>query len=219
MRTALAPISDTKPRRTIAARISRMLLFALAALGTVVVVVSLTPAVQWMGYALAGPWRDPNGEVLIVLAGSMMGDGIIGQSSYLRSVYAVRAYREKHFKYIVISGGGKIPEAVLMARFMQAEGVPANVILTESLSGSTRQNALFSAPLLAGLPDGKVLLTSDYHMFRSRRVFQKAGVQVATMPIPDAIKRGSTWRGRWPAFLDVCTECAKIVYYRAHGWI
>jgi hypothetical protein len=37
--------------------------------------------------------NDPIGEILIVLGGSALEDGIIGQSFYWRSVYALRAYR------------------------------------------------------------------------------------------------------------------------------
>ena len=40
---------------------------------------------------------------------------------------------------------------------------------------------------------------------------------VATLPVPDARKRGGRWRTRWPAFLDVAEEMVKIVWYGARG--
>ena len=74
-------------------------------------------------------------------------------------------------------------------------------------------------PPFGAVLKAKVLLTSDYHMYRAHRVFAKQGIQVEPRPIPDVLKRGAGWRGRWPAFLDLLTESAKILYYRARGWI
>ncbi len=197
-----------------------VVLYLLACLGLLVLLVTFTPFVQWAGAKLAGPWRDPQGEVLIVLAGSMLGDGVIGDSSYLRSEYAITAYRNGSFRSVVVSGGGRrIPEAALMARFMECQGVPQSVVSVEDRSTSTQENALYTKSLLQGLGGRKVLLTSDYHMFRAYRVFRKAGIDVAPRPIPDVLKRGSRWKGRWPAFLDLITEACKIFYYYMRGWI
>ena len=65
----------------------------------------------------------------------------------------------------------------------------------------------------------KVLLTSDYHMFRACRAFRKAGLEVAPRPFPDAGKRAANWLGRWPAFLDEVVETLKIGYYFVRGAI
>jgi len=97
--------------------------------------------------------------------------------------------------------------------------VPAQAIQIETQSRSTRENALYVKALLAGVPGRKVLLTSDYHMFRAHRAFKKAGLEVVPRPYPDAGKRASGWTGRWPAFLDLVRETIKIGYYYAHGWI
>jgi uncharacterized SAM-binding protein YcdF (DUF218 family) len=194
--------------------------YALAALGLVVVLVTFTPLVQWVALKLAGPWNDPQGDVLIVLAGSTM-DGVLGESSYLRSEYAILAYRQGGFRTVVLSGGGpgSKPESVVMEDFIACQGVPRSSIFTETRSNSTRENALFSRPLLDNLPGRKVLMTSDFHMFRAQRVFAKLGIDVLPRPIPDAGKLGSTWRGRWPAFLEIVQECAKIAYYYLRGWM
>jgi hypothetical protein len=56
-------------------------------------------------------------------------------------------------------------------------------------------------------------------MFRAYRAFRKLGLEVAPRPIPDARKRAARYRGRWPAFLDLLEETAKISYYYTHGWI
>jgi uncharacterized SAM-binding protein YcdF (DUF218 family) len=194
----------------------------LAALGLLVVLVSFTPLVSWWARLLAGRWDDPSGEVVIVLTGSGMGSEILGESSYWRAVYAVFVYREgRGIRRIVLSGGGgeDAPSALAMQRFLEASGVPPEIIHTETVSGSTRQSAIEITSMLRDTAERKVLLTSDYHMFRAERAFRKAGLKVEPRPFPDAIKRATRWTGRWPAFLDLVKESAKIGYYFVRGWI
>jgi uncharacterized SAM-binding protein YcdF (DUF218 family) len=105
-----------------------------------------------------------------------------------------------------------------MRRFLIAEGVPADRIRCETESSSTRESALNMARLLAGDATGKVLLTSDYHMFRASRALRRAGVEVLPRPFPDAIKRGHAWINRPAIFVGLSIESAKIVYYRLRGW-
>lgn len=191
-----------------------------ASLGLLLVVVTFTPLVHWWATELAGPWNDPRGEVLIVLGGSVLEDGTIGQSSYWRSVYAVRSYREGEFRQVLLTGGGNpVPAVLPMRDFLECQGIPHEVIRVETASDSTRENAMNAKQLLEGIPGRKVLLTSDYHMFRASRAFKKAGLDVLPRPFPDVRKRATTWTGRWPAFIDLVTETAKIVYYFLRGWI
>src|SRR5436305_1739374 len=111
-------------------------------LGLVVLVITFTPLVNWWAGRLAGPWNDARGDVLIVLAASGSSDGIIGESSYRRSQYAVLAYREGWVQKMVISGGGKPPTADAMRDFIVSQGVPASIVLTETASVSTRESAM-----------------------------------------------------------------------------
>jgi uncharacterized SAM-binding protein YcdF (DUF218 family) len=201
----------------------RLLTTALASLGALVVLVTFTPLVSWWASALAGRWSDPCGDTLIVLSGAPTQGGVSGQSTYWRSVYAVLAYRKCGMRKIVLTGGNVDPNgppvADSMAEFVESQGVPPERVVRETRSTSTRENALYTQPLLANSASPPVLLTSDFHMFRARRAFEKLGIVVQPRPIPDALKRATTWRGRWPAFLDVASETVKIVYYYARGWI
>lgn len=201
-------------------RILDVIRSVLALLGLTVLLVTCTPLVMWWGQSLAGGWPDTAGEVLIVLGAAVGQDGIMAPSSFLRSEYAVRAYREGGFRTILVCGGGQpVPAATLIADYLRFHQVPPAVILIESGSLSTRENATGSRQLLERLPGRKVLLTSDFHMFRAIRVFRKAGIDIAPRPIPDVVKRGSHWRGRWPAFLDLVEETVKIGYYYVRGWL
>jgi len=207
--------------RTPSGCIVRLLGWLLTLLGLLVVVATLTPLDAWWAKHLAGSWNDPPGEVLIVLGGSRTSpDGIIMWDSYLRSLYAVRAYRERSFALVVVSGGTGSPTvASSMRDFMGSQGVPASVLRVEERSRSTRENAQYVSEMLKATPGRKVLLTSDYHMYRAVRAFRKAWLEVVPHPVPDAFKRSGTLEGRWPAFLDLARESVKIVYYRMRGWI
>jgi uncharacterized SAM-binding protein YcdF (DUF218 family) len=194
----------------------RALVAALAGLGLLMTVVTFTPLAPWYARRLAGSWDDSRGDVLIVVSAEKIDGGTLGLSSYWRSVYAGRAWREGGFRRVVVAGAGVAP---LMRDFLVGHGVPAEAIAMEETSASTRENALNVARLLAGTPGTKVLLTSDYHMFRARRAFRKAGLEVRPRPFPDALKQCSHYAARWPAFMGLVVESGKIVYYFLRGWI
>ena len=178
----------------------------------------------WPGSAqpsdLDTSWTDPNGDSLIVLGGSAS-DGVMGDSSYRRAVYAVLTYQQGAFHHIVLSGGGGSGRSIaeVMKEYMVCRGVPPDVIILEPASNNTRENALFTKPLIAKIPGTKVLLTSDYHMTRAHRVFAKAGIHVLPRPFPDALKRATSPESRWGAFVDLVRETAALGYYFARGWI
>jgi uncharacterized SAM-binding protein YcdF (DUF218 family) len=193
----------------------RLILYLLASLGLLWLVPTLTPLDHWWATKLAGPWNAPKGDVLIVLGGSMV-DHNIGGSSYWRAIHAVTAYHRGGFREVLLSGRRTAPA---MAKFLESQGVPRAAIVLEEQATSTRQHALYTKELLARMPGRKVLLTSDYHMFRAHWAFQKEGLDVVPSPFPDVRKRSTTWRGRWPAFLDLVQESMKIGYYYVQGWI
>jgi uncharacterized SAM-binding protein YcdF (DUF218 family) len=181
------------------------------------VVVTATPVIRWYAQWLAGPWYEPKGDILILLGADDAANGILGAATYWRSFYAVMAWREGGFQSIVVSGGHGIAES--MRDFMVSQGVPADKIVVENRSTSTRENAIFTAAIVRGMPGNKVLLTSDFHVYRAVRALRKAGVEVTPRPIPYALKRTNVWTERWPVFLEMAVETAKIVDYRVHGWI
>ncbi len=202
--------------RTFLRRLARGMVLPLAATGLLVLVVTFTPLVAWYARALSGRWLDGGGEVLITLGGGTLDSSTLDMSSYWRSVYAGLAWQRGGFRQIVVAGEGVAP---LMRDFLVGHGVPAAAIRVEDASGSTRENAVNVSRLLAGVPGRKVLVTSDYHMFRARRAFEKAGLHVIPDPFPDALKGYNHPQNRWGIFLNLCVETAKIGYYWERGWI
>jgi uncharacterized SAM-binding protein YcdF (DUF218 family) len=180
------------------------------------VLITFTPVLSWWAAALRGRWGDGNGKILIVLGGDLTTAEIPGVTSYWRSVYAVFTWRSGHYETLVLSGHGL---AGPMRDFVTAYGIPRDAIVIEDRSRDTRENALFTAELLRHDGRPKVLLTSDYHMFRASRAFRKAGLDVSLMPFPDAQKRAGNPVERWSVFCVLVTETAKIGYYVLRGWI
>src|SRR5437660_11236800 len=178
-----------------------------ATIGLTLVLVTFSPVTSIYAKWLAGPWTDPEGPVLVVLGGASMEEGIIGENTYWRAVYALRAYRKSHFPLVILTGAQAAHD---MRDFLTFQGVPSNAIRIEQRATTTRENALYVRQMLANVSSPKILMTSDYHMFRAKRVFARAGIDVIPRPIPDALKQGSNWQGRWPAFVDEIVESLKI---------
>jgi uncharacterized SAM-binding protein YcdF (DUF218 family) len=202
--------------RTFVGRLARGAVFCLAATGLLMVLVTFTPVVAWYARALSGNWIDGGGEVLIGLGAGTVDGTTLDAESYWRATYTGRAWQRGGFREVVVAGQGVAP---LMRDFLIGHGVPAAAIRVEDASGSTRENALCVKRQLAGVPGRKVLVTSDYHMFRARRAFEKAGLPVVPDPFPDALKGYNHLKNRWGIFINLGVESVKIGYYWMRGWI
>lgn len=199
----------------------KKLLWIPLGLGLLQIVVTATPVLRWWIEALANPWEDPKGEVLIVLAGDAADGAAMGPSSLWRAYAAAVDYRNHPFQRVFISGGDRrgTPVADLMKRYMVLAGVPESIVETETASCSTYTNARNTIPRVKDWPGRKVLLTSDLHAYRAVRVFRRQGLEVVQRPAPDAGKQMSDIPQRWTVFLRLCEETAKIAYYAIRGWI
>lgn len=184
---------------------------------------TLTPFVPWMVGLLCGPITHPDGDILIVLTADAQPDGVIGFISYPRAFDAVRAWQTGHFRAVVVTGGymdgNRRSLSSILADYMAGSGIPRDRIFLEERSTSTRENALFTKQMIGSWPGKRVLLTSDLHMFRARRTFEKAGLPAAPRPVADITGH---WKRPWtrlPMAIGGIVELLKIAYYRAHGWI
>ena len=186
-----------------------------AIVGFVTILVISTPIVSWWVQTYSGPIVQPRGEILIVLSAAADDNGGISYSSYWRARYALLAWQTGGFKEVVITGGG----GPGILNFLAAYGIPRDAMIAEWQSTSTRENGIATARLVQKMPGRKVLLTSDFHMYRAIRVFRKLGVDVTPMPVPDLLQATRNWNGRFRAFEIMLDESAKIAWYRACGWI
>ena len=200
---------------TVLRKAGRWLTHLLTAIGLVTVLVMTTPLISWWARAYSGPIEQPKGDVLILLSAATDDEGGISYSSYWRARQALLAWQTGGFKKIVISGGG----GPGILNYLTAYGVPREVMAAEWRSTSTRENGIETARLIQGMPGEKVLLTSDFHMYRALRVFRKLGIEVTPMAVPDVLQAAEHWDGRFPAFETLLVESAKIVYYSLRGWM
>lgn len=194
----------------------RWLTRVFAAIGLITALAISTPVIAWWARAYAGPMEHPRGDILILL--SAAGDneyGGISYSSYWRARQALFAWQTGGFHKIVISGGG----GPGILDYLLGEGIPREAIVAEWSSASTRENAIATARLTRAMPGKKVLLTSDFHMYRALRVFRKQGIEVTPMAVPDVLHSTEHWNGRFSAFETMLVESVKILYYAVRGWI
>jgi uncharacterized SAM-binding protein YcdF (DUF218 family) len=186
----------------------------LALFGLLILLVLVTPLVSWWAKLYAGPIDQPKGDVLILLSAAADENGGISYSSYWRARQALVAWQTGSFKIIVISGGGPG-----IFNFLLANGVPRSAMIAEWRSTSTRESGIAVARLIENLPGKRVLLTSDFHMYRAIRVFRKLGVDAAPMAVPDVLHGTEHWPDRFGACWTMAVETAKIGYYGLRGWI
>jgi len=103
-----------------------------------------------------------------------------------RVLQAVELYKEGKIKKMLFSSGSgslvyrDMLESALLKKYLVSIGIPDSVILVDSLSDNTYQNAVNSAEILKkDCPNGKYLLiTSSIHMNRAVGCFKKAGIAV-----------------------------------------
>jgi uncharacterized SAM-binding protein YcdF (DUF218 family) len=187
----------------------------LAAIGLVTVLVISTPIVPWWVKAYSGPIEQPKGDILILLSAAADDQNGISYSSYWRARQVLFAWQTGGFKKIIISGGG----GPGILNYLLAVGIPRDVMVAEWRSTSTHDSAIETARLVQNISGRKVLLTSDFHMYRSLRVFRRQGIEVTPMAVPDLLHSTENWSGRFPAFETMMIESCKIVVYAFRGWI
>ena len=113
---------------------------------------------------------------------------------------------------ILVPSGGQgadepIPEAEAMRRYLVAQGIPEDRIVTEDQSRNTYQNMDYSRKLIERRKPGAkvVYVTTNYHVFRSG-----VWANLAGLPAEGAGSRTKGWY--WPnAFMR---ECAGLLLNR-----
>jgi len=139
------------------------------------------------------PPENPTGDVIIMLGGGAMPDspdvdgiGALTASPASRLLTAVRLQRKLHVP-ILISGGQVYEdsgnEAKIATRVLLSLGVPDDMIITETRSVNTTQNAHYSAELLrARHLNHPIIVTSAFHMNRAMLSFRQAGIEATPYP-------------------------------------
>jgi uncharacterized SAM-binding protein YcdF (DUF218 family) len=140
----------------------------------------------------------PDYEVGIVLTGVTNLNKTVYDRTFFnkgadRATHTVQLYKLGKIKKILITGGqGLDPtnpntEADLLKNFMVMTGVPDQDIMVETAAKNTRENAAFSKEMLLqngyGIDQKFLLITSAFHIPRSKGCFDKVGLQTDTFPV------------------------------------
>ncbi|ORU01040.1 putative membrane protein [Anaerovibrio sp. JC8] len=134
-----------------------------------------------------------DGDCIIMLGGgalsgtpSLDGEGTLSGAAGSRMALVAQIYKKTGLP-VIVSGGQVYDDSGNEAHIAQREltllGVPAKDILIEDQSLNTRQNAIYSAQIMAEHGWHKpVLVTSAFHMSRSVLNFAKEGIDVIPAP-------------------------------------
>lgn len=190
-------------------------------------------------YPPLAPAAAPQAEAIVVLGGIVgaaqpprLDVELAGSVDRLR--HAAKLYRAGKGRVLVLSGGvlpwlgSEVPEAKLMGDILAEWGVPRDVMLTETGSRTTHENARNTAQMLRerGMED-VLLVTSALHMPRAAALFRSRGLRVTPAPTDIQVVEGNdtTPMDLLPgaeALLGTTQalhEYLGMVYYRMRGWI
>src|SRR5438477_2145126 len=150
----------------------------------------------------------------------------------MRTIEGARLYHLLGAPTVILSGGvtdlatpDARPESEAMRGVILRLGVPADHLVLESVSRTTRMEADAVAAILGNHRADQILLvTSPMHMRRSIAVFEAAGMKPVPAPALPSSER-SPLACRWcpthdalQASDDVVYEQAAFLYYWLQGW-
>ncbi|WP_407354018.1 YdcF family protein [Luteimonas sp. R10] len=142
----------------------------------------------------------PEADAIVVLGGGHIGwmhrrDVRPEQLRSSRLAAGVRAWQAGRAPIVILSGSGN--ETADMATAIAKLEVPASAVMLDDRSGSTRDNAWFTAALAERHGIERILLvTSALHMPRALRAFRDAGLEAVPVPVPEISPRAD-WHERW----------------------
>lgn len=162
----------------------------LAALG-----VGLSVYLLILGFIIVRGRTTPlqNNEKAIIVLGAGIRHGRLTNILRRRLCAALRCWQQNPGAYVVVTGGlGKheaVPEAWVMAQYMEANGIPRAQIITEDKSISTEENFLFAKEMLCAkgvqATDSLVYVTNRFHCYRAGVFAARAGFSHITAAAAD----------------------------------
>lgn len=184
---------------------------------------------------------NPPPRIAVVLTGNMIYS--LHEPTPIRPVFgregdratqALWLYKTRRVQKIIISGGqgdlafqtpSAVDEGQMIRQFLQMAGVPDAAIFLEAKSRNTHENALFSARLLRQQfqTNACVVVTSAWHMRRSKACFEKQNVLVTPWPSAPLAERRAVAPGAYllpneKAFGDAQLLFRELVGYLTY-WI
>jgi uncharacterized SAM-binding protein YcdF (DUF218 family) len=130
---------------------------------------------------------DDRADALVVL-GCRVGPEGLSPAAARRVAAAVAAWREGLAPVVVASGGrswGGVVEADAMGAALVREGLPEDALILERCSFTTRENARYTARILARRGVARVAVVScEWHLPRALPHFRDLGLEARGVPAP-----------------------------------
>lgn len=200
--------------------------------------VSWDPVAWLVALPLEMPYRPVSSlpqsvQAIVVLSGRVYPPNefrsypVAGDDTYKRCVFASWLYKREPIRPILVSGGvsREKPYAEIMRELLISNGVPADRIWRETQSGSTHENAVYSARILRrrGVSNIALVLETVY-MTRAAECFRKEGITVFPAPIENGTVyfASDDFMPNWRAIQsnsDTLHEIGGLIWYGLHGWI
>lgn len=127
------------------------------------------------------PKADGTNAYAIIFGAKVNGD--VPSLSLRYRLDAALAYANEypHVTFVLSGGQGpdeNISEAEAMKRFLTGNGIQEDRLILESASASTYENLLFSKELLPASLQSVTIITSDYHLARTKKLASGLDLQV-----------------------------------------
>jgi uncharacterized SAM-binding protein YcdF (DUF218 family) len=188
--------------------------------------------------------RLPSAAVPIVILGNGLGgysalggriEVPLGQTA-MNILFGLNRFRAYPTSIVIASGGPQpgaadgAPEAEVIAAALRRNGVPADRILLEPGSATTREQALATARMLGARREHVcIVVTAPQQMARAVDLFRHEGIDAVPLPA-GAIMWSPTAVAHWWLWLvpstqaravsrDVVYELMAWPYYRLRGWV
>lgn len=131
-----------------------------------------------IGYGVATP--DQNADYVIVLGAQVKGTS--PSYNLKRRLDVAYEYLEKNPETKVILSGGQgkgedITEAQAMSTYLEEKGISKDRMLLENQSVNTYENIKYSKQLINSKKSSVIIVTNDFHVFRSVRIAKKQGIK------------------------------------------
>ena len=127
-------------------------------------------------------------KAIVVLGGGLRSDGNMGISTQERIDYGITLFEQELGSFLILSGGDGVSghtEAEEMYKAALKDGVPPKMMIKESRSSSTYENAVYTRKILLryGIDDDVILVTSPYHMRRALYCFNRLHIKALPAPV------------------------------------
>lgn len=136
--------------------------------------------------------RQPSEDATVIVLGCQV-KGERPSRMLTERIDAAYDWMEEHPQSVAIVSGGQgegedISEAQCMRDELVKRGIPEDRILMEDKSTSTRENIAFSKKLIRekNLSENVAVVTNEFHIYRSIRIAEKAGLKAGAVPAKTA---------------------------------